>query len=290
MSLDRFSCWQKLRLSQPISWDERPYLVKYHFTSSAYSVSVTNLIDVWSESLQRRDIVRRALVDDASIDPSEDLDQLPILLDHIKKGICGTVGTSQILSKSDDHIHLKIVAQLPAPLEPLRWTLDLSKAPQKAVEQEIVLPLLSDHIEQIRKSDILLREIRDKDHVLGKLLDKLCSSGTEIGSVFPVAAGLKVNQQGSSRGKLGGLVKGLGPFDVEGWSSINRRPEVDPNPVGQSRSEILLNVYCDIQNCGVSSDTSPPALTDPDPTVNEEAEFQVRDSDLIKYHGTMDCD
>ena len=80
------SSWQLL----PLYFDslkETPLLSRSSFQTQSYDIFVTDLTSVWSESLDRRQIIRRALNEDTSIDPSQDSTQLKILLDKIKAGL-----------------------------------------------------------------------------------------------------------------------------------------------------------------------------------------------------------
>ena len=57
--------------------------------------------------------------------------------------------------------------------------------------------------------------LKDKDHVIQKLLDKLEEQGTELGQIFPQVAG-KVGRK-VDRKKAEDKVRGIARFDVDTW-------------------------------------------------------------------------
>ncbi|KAI9717871.1 MAG: hypothetical protein M1812_004398 [Candelaria pacifica] len=210
----------------PSSWSILPLprseslpilLVKCQFGSSDYTIYLTDLTYVWSETLDRRQIIRRALNDDTSIDPSEDAGQLKILLRKIEDALRGEQQTSLQLryAGKGKALLLSAVAPLPAPLHPLIWTMHLEPSSQEAVTSELVVPSLIVQLTQGSQISSLLGQIKEKDHVIGRLLDKLESSGVELSSVFPGTAGLKSGKKGSGREAAAKYVKGLGVFDFK---------------------------------------------------------------------------
>jgi hypothetical protein len=214
--MKKYFHWKPLQLSEPGSDGVGgPLLVSYDFSTTAYTVSVTNLAHLWTESLDRRAIIRRALNEDSSIDPSEDTEQFRILLDHIKRAVSGDDRCRRAIQrKSANELLLRLVSPLPAPLEALEWTLTLTRASSEALAEKLILPILRETVDQQAHLQNLLGELRDKDHVIEKMLDKLLSSGTDIASVFPAAAGLRVDKHDPRcREKLGTVVRGLGGFD-----------------------------------------------------------------------------
>ncbi len=216
-------------------------LVKCQFENAAYTIHLTDLTYVWSETLDRRQIIRRALNDDTSIDPSEDAGQLKILLKKLEEALQGEQQTSLELESDvkDKSLLLNAVAPLPAPLRPLTWAIHLEPSSQETVTSELVLPSLNVQLMQRCQVSALLGQIKEKDHVIGRLLDKLESSGVELNSVFPGTAGYKHGKKGSERANAAKYVKGLGAFDEEQWSNETARSK----PPVASQQELVQEVF-----------------------------------------------
>ena len=210
------SAWKPLTLQE--SNDVPTLLAKSSFTSSGYTVHVTDLSCVWSETLDRKQVIRRALNENTSIDPSEDASQLRILLKNIGEALSGQENTAlSLVSHGGKQLVLQATAQLPAPLEPLEWTFQLGSLPVTDLRNEIILPLIvSAHIQNERMQHLIL-EIQDKDRVISKLLDRMESSGADIASIFPGATGAKLSKKVTAREQAAKVVKGLGVFDSEHW-------------------------------------------------------------------------
>ncbi|KAI9847737.1 MAG: hypothetical protein M1837_001985 [Sclerophora amabilis] len=214
MALD----WKTLPLASK-SASIPPLLMKSAFTTSGYSISVTDLTNIWSESLDRRAIIRRALNEDTSIDPSEDAGQLKILIGKIGSALDGERGTSLDVSgcSAENALILKISSLLPAPLQPLEWSAQLTLMPQRTVTNELLLPTLGAHMTLKVLISSLLDQLKEKDHVIGKFVDKAEPAGMDLGVVFPSTANLKSGKRVPSRSAAAKVVKGLGVFDENKW-------------------------------------------------------------------------
>lgn len=194
-------------------------LIKYGFEQSQYKIFLTDLTYIWTEALDRRQIVKRALNVDTSIDPSESTDQFQILLRNIQKSLDGEEGTKLSMSRIErsKQLNLHAVTQLPAPLNPLHWPIHLTLASPEVLTTELILPCLSQQFIAKAQIDSLLQQLKDKDHVISKLTDRMQSDGTDFSKVFPGAIGSKVGTKLGVRESAGKQVKGLGDFDEEHW-------------------------------------------------------------------------
>lgn len=212
------SFWRPLNLSQNIV-NSPPLLVKYEFGPSNYTVFVTDLTYIWTEHLDRKEILRRALTLDPSIDPSEDADQMQQFLRNVRSSLAGTKGTTLSLSRggTPKQLVLSICAPLPAPLEPLEWPISLTPAAQNLFTSEFVLPCLSQQLNAKTQVNSLLQNLRDKDHVIDRLTQKMQSDGSDFSKVFPGVAVSKAANRFDSREYCAKLVKGLGEFDAKQW-------------------------------------------------------------------------
>lgn len=192
-------------------------LIRHSFQSDRYSVSLTDLTRIWSETLGRRDIIKRALNENTSIDPTEDSAQLRVLLDTIKTPLTGENGVLELASSSYHTILLRATARLPPPLNSLSWTYQLTLAPESSIRHDIIAPICVLAYKQEQEIQDLLRCLRDKDHVISKLLDSVESSNTELSTIFPSTAGMKMSRDASRREHAMQHVPGLGAFDEEAW-------------------------------------------------------------------------
>ena len=214
------SLWTPLRLSLHLSCSP-PLLIKYDFRPSSYTIHVTDLTYIWTEHLDRKQILRRALSLDTSIDPSEDAGQMEQFLRHVQDSLRGTRSTKLSLIQGDapKHLVLNTFTSLPAPLEPLQWPIYLAPAGQNVFTGEFVLPYLSQQLNAKAQIESLLQQLKDKDHVISRMTDKMQSDGLDFSKVFPSAAVSKARNRLDSRESVARLVKGLGEFDEEQWRS-----------------------------------------------------------------------
>ena len=207
------SPWHILKLSA-VSRSVPPLLAKFDSSDHGYSVLVSDLYNSWSEVLDRPDINTRAFEETTSIDPSEDPSQYAVLLQKIRDAISGRNGPLLYLKKLEGKgLKLEIESPLPSPIPPLRWPIYLSPVPQAAMTKDFVLPLLARTMDQSQQMQALLAVIREKDHAIGKLVDKLDSSGVEVGNVFLNAQGYTTGRRPLSWDQAGRAIKGLAAFD-----------------------------------------------------------------------------
>ena len=188
-------------------------LVSAVFSSSeSYNVRITDLANVWSESLDRRAIVRRGVVEETSIDPTDGPDQLRRMLELLGAAFDTTdpehPTTSLVLSSVGDELEINVTCILPQPLKPFRWPMRLHKGTQSALATDLVLPLIQAQEARLREIDHLMSSLKDKDAVINKLLDKLEAMGTGLEYVFNSLSG----RRKISREAAAAKVKGLAPF------------------------------------------------------------------------------
>lgn len=195
-----------------------PLLVKYEFTNSQYKVFLTDLTNVWTETLERREIIKKALNLDTSIDPSEDSGQFRLLLRKLQDALEGQEGSHLSLSSGMryDELVLHTVTKLPPPWEPLKWPFHLACAHADLLNTELLLPCLSQQFVANAQVESLLHILKEKEHVLNKLADKINSDGMDFANLFPGALGSRVGMK-LSREQAGKFVKGLSEFDESEW-------------------------------------------------------------------------
>ncbi|EMC99520.1 hypothetical protein BAUCODRAFT_29867 [Baudoinia panamericana UAMH 10762] len=195
-------------------------LVKAALEASGYAIHLTDLSRVWGETLTKREIVRRAIKEDCSIDPSEGDDQYKILLEKIDQALSERdAGTCSVKpgTAENDSVLLTLFAPLPAPLHEFNWAVDLKLLPVEHVASELVTPLLQ-HAWTLRgQIQQLIHALGDKDRIISKITDRLETSGNDLTTVFPGVSNIKLSRKKSQREQLARHVKGLADFDEAGW-------------------------------------------------------------------------
>ena len=197
-----------------------PLLISAAFETDSYSIHLTDLTNIWVESLDHAAILERAQEENTSIDPS-DRSQLLILLQ--KLGLALSSGPKTTLNLSIDSnpgrerptITLYLTVELPGGLAPLEWPIHLAAVPQTVLTNQLTIPLLLAQHARNREIEGLEEVLKEKDHVIQKLLDKLEAQATDLGQVFPQATakgGRKVD-----RARVLEKVRGVAPFDMTSW-------------------------------------------------------------------------
>lgn len=209
--------WRPLTLPASAAVDLPPILISTTFRKDAYTIHLTDLSHIWSEALDRKAIIRRSRDEDTSIDPSSSPDQFAILLDKIRQGLAGEKGTACSLTighgEGRPALEFGVTVDLPGGLAPLEWTFKLASSGDGAVKDNLITPLLRLQHIQHKEIDGLREVIKDKDHVIQKLLDKLESMGTDLGQVFAQAAGRPGRKGDWHKDR----VKGLAAFNYAPW-------------------------------------------------------------------------
>ena len=233
--------WKPLKLSSN-EFQTPPLLVKFEFGPSHYKLYLSDLTYIWTESLDRRPIVKRALNVDTSIDPSESGDQLQLLLQNIQKALDEVEGATLSISKSGNSQKLILCSTTPLPgaLKPLVWPFHLMPAPQHLLTSELLQPCLSQQFFAKAQVVYLTQLIKDKDHVISRLVDKMQSDGTDLSKIFPRVSGLRSGAKSHFRETASKFVKGLGEFDDEGWRTRFR----DSTQLPSSLPDILSRLFC----------------------------------------------
>lgn len=272
-----------------------PLLLKYELGPSDYKVWLTDLSYIWTESLDRRQILRRAFNVDTSIDPSEDSTQMRLFLNSIANALRQHPGTRVNLDESNDikQLTLHTSTPLPHPLQPLDWSITLMLAPQYTFASEFVLPLLSQQLTAKVEKTSLLQQLKEKDNVISKLIEKLNGDGVDLRKVFPGALSSKSGIGPTARGVVAKSIKGLREFDQDQWESQLVKENGISRDVGSFLPEIFNNDGKDaggglhIADCGEwwkkvgSKDSQPEGATPAIPKIDakheiaEEDEFQV---------------
>ena len=197
-------------------------LLKYEFGPGHYNIYLSDLSRIWTESLERKQIVKRALNVDTSIDPSESGDQLQLLLQNIRKALDEVEGTTVSLSNSGNSqcLIMRTTTPLPGILKPLVWPIHLVSAPQHVLTAELLQPCLSQQYFAKAQVVSLIQLIKDKDRIITKLAEKMQSDGTDLSKIFPGTSSLRSTAKSHFREFASKNVKGLREFDEELWRKV----------------------------------------------------------------------
>ena len=213
--------WKPLKLATQDEATTR-WLVKYEFGSTDYAIYLTDLTYLWTESLDRKQIIRRALELNTSIDPSEDASQMQLLLNHVKEALEGVTSTSVRLTGNDDsnNIQLNISVILPSPLPLLEWPVNMARLSQDSFTCHFLLPSLSQTWSLRAQVKSLLDNLREKDNVIRKLTDRMQSDGTDFSKIFPGTALTKSRSRVGAKEAAAKVVKGLAEFNEYEWRTL----------------------------------------------------------------------
>lgn len=209
--------WQELQVP---SRRQCPKLF-YSFTTQDESLTLllTDLISIWECYLDKYDILGHAARQHASIDPSVSSAQFDILLSKIGKSLKD--GNNVLLRqevRNSQQLILKTRSDLPKPLRPLEWTFKLTPRDASELAERILRPSLHEVAVSGEKIKSLIRTIKDKDHVISRLLDRVGNSSIDLGLIFPGIAGMASRKSGQvSVADAKKHVPGMAPFDEESW-------------------------------------------------------------------------
>jgi hypothetical protein len=177
-------------------------LVKTVFAPRSYTVYITDLCQLWHETLDRAAILRRAAEEETTIDPSEDASQLMALLEKIEGALLRPHRDVKELSlvPGDNGMRLRLRCELPHPLPELRWHLELEKGSMVDFTNVFVMPLVAGQGLLKEQVESLKETVKGKDQVIEKLTDALEDNKVRVDVIV-----------GPRRKKA------LASFDVEAW-------------------------------------------------------------------------
>ncbi|KAH7269347.1 XRCC4-like factor-domain-containing protein [Fusarium redolens] len=230
-------------MSQTRSWRPLPLgsspdfpvlLVSFHTDTSAYTIHVTDMANMWSETLDRKAIFMRGWNENTSIDPSDTPDNMAKFLSCLNTALDAShpghneasirLGRDSRSDAGDHDLVLNINYEIPG-LQPLKWPMYLKKLPPSSIATHLVLPLIQAHHAKDLEIEFLTRSLGNKDAVINKLLDKLEAVGTGMEHVFNALSGKKKISRAAAAEK----VPGLAPFDHRRWKSGLAYEENCPN-------------------------------------------------------------
>lgn len=225
--------WRALPLSPS---NEIPSLLaSIDVGTAAYTFRVTDMANIWVESLDRKQICMRAWGENTSIDPSDTPENMKKFLSSLQSALdpfhpdhhLSSMSLSKASGEDQDSLSLNITCNLPG-LSSLKWPVLLKKKPSSSLATDLVLPLLQKQYARQREVDLLTDLLIQKDGILVKLLDKLESSGTGLEHVFNSLS----HKKKVSRAVAEDKVRGLAPFDKNSWQSERSTLGDEPSNTG----------------------------------------------------------
>ena len=201
--------------------------MKAVFGADSYTVSVTDLSRIWSERLERGNIVERAAQLESPIDVGTDEQtQISLLLEHVQKTVQGeAVANASHLTRDGDALVLRTATRLPEPLGTLKWRFCLQREDDSALRRHLVVPLLASSFAQKECVDSLVEMLNEKDKVISRLVSRIEANGIALCTVFPALAASRNNPQRKHEQAVK-TIPGLASFDERSWRDTFQR--LDP--------------------------------------------------------------
>ncbi|EHY56879.1 hypothetical protein ABEF92_000251 [Exophiala dermatitidis] len=213
--------WQELQLPSKRQCPKLFYSLSTE--NESITLLLTDLIGIWECILDRYDILAEASRQHTSIDPSASSDQFEVLLSKITKSL---KDGNNVLLRADGRdgnnqvLRLRTSIQLPKPLRPLEWTFKLTPQPASELAERILRPSLHEVAVSQEKIASLLHIIKEKDHVISRLLDRIGSSAIDLSLIFPGITGVASRRAGGhiSVAEAKKHVPGMAAFDEKSWT------------------------------------------------------------------------
>jgi XLF-Cernunnos, XRcc4-like factor, NHEJ component len=216
--------WIELKAQrQPRGRNQCPKLFYNYSASSKGGINLllTDLISLWRSTLSPEDIISVAAEHRASIDPSESDEQMSIF--QTKLGFALEGGKNKLTKapsteSENGTLLLRTNLDLPKPLKPLEWIFTLATESAAELAEYILRPTLHHLSTTQGKLELLIGVIKEKDHVIEKLLDRVADKGTDMSMIFPKLTG--ISKRGAGGVKVEDakkLVPGMQRFSREEW-------------------------------------------------------------------------
>ncbi|OCK83388.1 XLF-domain-containing protein [Lepidopterella palustris CBS 459.81] len=212
-------------------------LIKASFNADSYSIFVTDLCHIWSEELNKSEIVERASNTDTSIEVTRrDTSQLRLLLENIAKSLKDFQNVKRrLLHDNEDGLILRTTISLPEPLDALHWSIHLKCLTSDDLKRELILPLLASSYVQHQHVKSLISIIEHKDQAISKLLHELESSGIDLSAAFPSLSGARSTRKVIKQDYAAQHIPGLGAFDENKW----RQTPISQEQIKASLAEVM---------------------------------------------------
>jgi XLF-Cernunnos, XRcc4-like factor, NHEJ component len=188
-------------------------------------LQVTDLAHIWTAvKTSKQELKEEAARTRSSIDPSEDDEQYEALLGKLEESVSGEDGasvqvTGDARASAPVRFDMETSIPLPKPLGTLEWTFCMAREEASVLTQELIIPALRVIDLSRRREEDLRRRIKEKDHVIGRLMDKFEGSGMDLSMVFPGFAGARKGLDARQAAKV---VPGIEAFREGEWEESLR--------------------------------------------------------------------
>ena len=176
----RSNCWKSLKFAGASGI--LPLFIKTFFAENGYITFVTDLTHIWAEQLDRKQIIRRSLDENTSIDPTEDHEQFRKLLEVVETGLSCSEGSELCLYRIKDQaagLILHVTVKLAQPLKALAWPLRLHLLPQERLKDHVLFPLIKSVLLNDRKIRTLQAILDEKDKTIKRLIGRSYPSAAD---------------------------------------------------------------------------------------------------------------
>ena len=210
--------WRKLQIQHGHQFPNSGLFSNFTRREDGLKFQVTDLVHIWTAAkTSQAELEEEASKTRCSIDPSEDEEQYEVLITKLEEAVSGHNAAKIQFNKNENstaYFEIDISAPLPPPLGVLEWTFNMVRQDSLVLAQELLTPALRLIEASRRREDELRRKIKEKDHVIGKLIDKIEGSGIDLNIVFPGFAGAR---KGLSARQAMKAVPGIEAFGEDEW-------------------------------------------------------------------------
>jgi hypothetical protein len=159
--------------------------------------------------------MRRASETNLQID-LDDPNNLRTILNHLSTSLeDGEIDAAKPREGQD--LELDATIHLPKPLPEVAWVFRPEVCTAEEFRKQVTMPLFTRiHRSEEQVTDLIQR-IKDKDHVIERLLDNMDKANVDLATVFPALAPYANAKRGISREEADTFVPALKPFDQDTW-------------------------------------------------------------------------
>jgi XLF-Cernunnos, XRcc4-like factor, NHEJ component len=225
--------WNQLKTTSPGKAKKQSCPKLFYNYSAApedgITLLVTDLISLWRSHFSPRAVLDRAAAVHSSIDPSESNEQMQILLEKLALSLDqGDSRLARHVVEGSPRLVIRTSIDLPRPLRPLEWSFDLDACDAAELAEQILRPTLHQLSVSQQKLENLLKVMKEKDHVIEQLLDRVAGKGVDMSLIFPMLTG-KAKRAGSGVkvDDARRLVPGMKVFDLGSWEKSLRDTGLD---------------------------------------------------------------
>ncbi|RMZ92135.1 hypothetical protein DV736_g627, partial [Chaetothyriales sp. CBS 134916] len=186
---------------------------------SLFAVVIAIVALLWQCNLTKADINSKAAEQHCSIDPSESADQMNVFLCKLEQSLeTGKNHLIRAAGSESDELCFSTRISLPHPLAPLSFSFKLGLSSPSLLSRTIVQPALATISTLQSQLSSLERHIKDKDHVISKLLDRIKSQSIDMSMIFPTLTGAGGRNGIVTVEMAKKRITGMEAFDHESWA------------------------------------------------------------------------